>query len=574
MSGPLPAPGYLSSTSRLVSDMQSAAELVNSVIKEMLGAAPEAATLSISSNSITPPDNACVLPVDQSGGGTINTVNVSNSRDGQIYIIHSVSASNPITIANLASGSGVQIATFSGQNIVLTNPAVFISLKYNATLNRFQEIFPYPNWSAPGAIGGTTPSSGAFTTLTLSGSVAAHTWLGNNTGSNAAPSFHALTAADLPSSVVNSSGNLSPLFTTSISSQSLSFSLSNAAAGTLFGNFSGSAAGPSFNNPGTADQLLGVSHSGGGLEYKSIVAGSNITVTPGAGVITIAATGSGSGTVSNVTNLRLYTQAGAPNADSSGPSSTLFVGPLLTGNQCASYSGTAMVLQTVIETAVSMSGNTVGANYDVYYKNVSGVITLSQVAWTNSTTPPTRGSDAFGRLCKNGDTTSLLVGAYTAISATTCQDDPSIRGVSNALCPIAKNLYATDTTTEFNFSTVPWIPADSNETNGQGRFSWLSCLPNSMVNCRYQALCNCISGNYMGIGIGIDSISSVVAGSILRGIAGNPVATANAGWFASNLIGSHYAQAMVDGTGNVYANTSSFLGGSGIATFMDGLVWN
>ena len=53
---------------------------------------------------------------------------------------------------------------------------------------------------------------------------------------------------------------------------------------------------------GSADQLLGVAHTGGALEYKTLNAGSNITITPAAGSITIAASGGGggSGTVTSV----------------------------------------------------------------------------------------------------------------------------------------------------------------------------------------------------------------------------------------------------------------------------------
>ena len=46
---------------------------------------------------------------------------------------------------------------------------------------------------------------------------------------------------------------------------------------------------------GSADQLLGVTHTGGALEYKTLTAGPNVTITPAAGSITIASTGSGGG---------------------------------------------------------------------------------------------------------------------------------------------------------------------------------------------------------------------------------------------------------------------------------------
>ena len=392
----LPPDGFLSSDDRTTADMQAAVENGNSWGKELMGGASEGPTLSIVSNIITPPNDACIFPVDATGGGTVNLINISNIRDGGIVGLHCVSSSDPITISNLATGSGsnVPVATFSGQNIILTNPAAFGFFKYNATLNQFQEVFPAPDWPSPGAIGSITPNSGAFTSVTIStplevssggtgtstaaggslfgvfaGSTSAPSFnapgssnqilgvantgggleyksilagdnvtvtlaagsitiaavgfpnpmtavgdiivgstggsparLGGNTSAtkefltqtgtgsaSAAPQWGSIVIEDLPSSVVTSSGNLSPLFSAAISSQNLTFSLNNSSAATIFGNFTGSSGPPSFNSPGTTDQFLSVAHSGGGIEWKSIVAGANITITPAAGQITIAA---------------------------------------------------------------------------------------------------------------------------------------------------------------------------------------------------------------------------------------------------------------------------------------------
>ena len=68
---------------------------------------------------------------------------------------------------------------------------------------------------------------------------------------------------------------------------------------------------------GAADQLLGVQHSGGGLEYKTLTAGSNISITPAAGSLTIASTGGGGGGTGTVTSVGLtlpgfITVAGSP----------------------------------------------------------------------------------------------------------------------------------------------------------------------------------------------------------------------------------------------------------------------
>ena len=57
---------------------------------------------------------------------------------------------------------------------------------------------------------------------------------------------------------------------------------------TLAGVGSVAGGGTGLTAAGSADQLLGVAHTGGALEYKRLTAGSNITITPAAGAINIA----------------------------------------------------------------------------------------------------------------------------------------------------------------------------------------------------------------------------------------------------------------------------------------------
>lgn len=105
-----------------------------------------------------------------------------------------------------------------------------------------------------------------------------------------------------------SSGNLSPLFTTSVANATttpaLSFALSNVSANQFLAGPSGGGAtsptyraiaGADFGTPG-ANKVLGVNSTNSGWEYKTITAGSNVTVTNGVGTITIAASGGGGAT--------------------------------------------------------------------------------------------------------------------------------------------------------------------------------------------------------------------------------------------------------------------------------------
>jgi hypothetical protein len=337
MSGPLPAPGYIRNTSRTVSDAQTEWELDIAVAKETLGGTSEGATLSITSNTITPVDDYCVYPVDASGGGTINTINVSNMRDGQLLFLHCVTSSDPITIANMVSGSGVQIATFSGRNIVLTNPAQFVALKYNESANVFQEMFPQPNWGAPGPIGSSTASTGTFTSISVTG---------------------------------------------------------NVAAGTIFGNFGSSSAAPSFTAPGSTDQLLGVAHSGGGLEYKSIVAGSNITITPASGSITIAATGSSESEIFSALIMQSLAIPAVPSITQHGTAGSTVYG----------YAVTAVLADGSTQTAISPIATTITGNATLSPSNYNTISWSSISGAASYTVYRTTGGGSSGKIGQTAST--------------------------------------------------------------------------------------------------------------------------------------------------------------------------
>jgi hypothetical protein len=71
--------------------------------------------------------------------------------------------------------------------------------------------------------------------------------------------------------------------------------LTMAGVGTAAGVATVAGGGTGLTAVGSADQLLGVAHTGGALEYKTLTAGSNVTITPAAGSITISAAGGSSG---------------------------------------------------------------------------------------------------------------------------------------------------------------------------------------------------------------------------------------------------------------------------------------
>ena len=257
-----------------------------------------------------------ILGVAHTGGGleyktlTAGSNIILTPAAGSITI-----AGNPGTVTTFTAGSAAPFFTTTVNTPGSTPGLVFNITSQNANTSCMGPASGGPAtptfrslvtndipWALPGAIGSTTPSSGAFTTLSLTGSVGPNLWLGNNTGGSAAPGFASITTSDLPSTVVTSSGGLTSFFTTSIVAQSLSFSLANGGAGSLWGNFSGSSGAPSYNAPGSADTVLGVAHTGGGLEYKSITGTGNISVTPTAGNLQIATTATVTKTATAVVN--------------------------------------------------------------------------------------------------------------------------------------------------------------------------------------------------------------------------------------------------------------------------------
>lgn len=136
-----------------------------------------------------------------------------------------------------------------------------------------------------------------------------------------------------------SAGNLSPLFTSSVANPTttpaLTFSLSNAAANTVFGNATGSGASPSYGqivtgqitnsavtlgkiaNAAANSKLLGSGAAGSGSPYSEITLGTNLSMS---GTTLNATGGGGSGCTTSGSNL-LYGDGAGGCANVSGATS-------------------------------------------------------------------------------------------------------------------------------------------------------------------------------------------------------------------------------------------------------------
>jgi hypothetical protein len=136
---------------------------------------------------------------------------------------------------------------------------------------------------------------------------AANSFFGNFTGSPGAPSYNVPTGSPSSSTFLRgdytwgtpagsvtsfSSGNMAPLFTTSVATATttpaLTYTLTNAAANSFFGNFSGSTGAPSYNVPtGTPSSST---YFRGDYTWASISGGASTTLAAGANINLISGT--------------------------------------------------------------------------------------------------------------------------------------------------------------------------------------------------------------------------------------------------------------------------------------------
>lgn len=134
-----------------------------------------------------------------------------------------------------------------------------------------------------------TPTTTPAVTYSLSNVSSGQGLFGPATGAATTPTYRSMVASDMPTTTVNTVGNLSPLFTASISNQALSFVQVQQASGqVLCGPVSGGSANPTFRG------LTGLDLQ------NAVIAGSNVSLAlvPSSGQLQISSTGSGGGSTS------------------------------------------------------------------------------------------------------------------------------------------------------------------------------------------------------------------------------------------------------------------------------------
>lgn len=165
------------------------------------------------------------------------------------------------------------------------------------------------------------------------------------------------------------------------------------------GTLGTSKGGTNLTTIGSASQVLGVNTGATGLEYKTITAGSGITVTPAAGSITIAATNTG--TVTTVSVVTANGFAGTVANASSTPAITLTtsVTGVLKGNGTAISAATAgtdySAGTSALATGILKSTTTTGALSIATFSDLP--ISLYKENASSPTTPSATGTNAIAQ---------------------------------------------------------------------------------------------------------------------------------------------------------------------------------
>ena len=226
------------------------------------------------------------------------------------------------------------------------------------------------------------------------------------------------------------------------------------------GTWNGSVIGLSYGgtglgSSGTANQMLGMSSGSTSLEYKSLVAGSNITILHSTNSITISST-SGGGGGSGVVNTGLATQVAyyAVGGTSVSGTSNLTVGTTGVGISFATQSTSSTSGSLIVAGGIGVSGNVrVGSGL-----GVSGALNFV--------------SGTFGNLGSSTFTLNFLSAGNSPISLNVLSDNSlSFEGSSGQLLSISNNLSSGFIYSINNISGLPLFRANANGNVAMGEFA-------------------------------------------------------------------------------------------------------
>lgn len=415
---------------------------------------------------------------------------------------------------------------------------------------------------------GSPVTSAGNITLSLTNAASGQFWAGPATGAATTPTYRVIVVSDLPTTTVNSVGNLSPLFTASISNQALAFAQVPQASGQFYaGPVSGANVNPTFRAMASGDLPSGIPASkiGAGTvddaEYgylngvtnaiqtqidgkqpldatltalaaynangfvtqtgadtfaaRTLAVAGGLTIQESGTVITISASGvSGGGgtTVNSTCQGRLTLESGVAVSTTSQTAKTTLYWTPYAGNQVALInSASTWAVYTVTEKSISLSGLTASRPYDVFLYDNGGTPTLELTSWTSDTARATNIVFQDGVYVRSGNFTRRYLGTIR-ITGTTgqCEDSSARRFVWNYYNRVSRSLVATDSTDTWTYSSTTYRPFNNSSTDGTGRVAVVVGVTEDVITLDATNLFggSAVSTQQGFCGIGVDSTTT------------------------------------------------------------------
>jgi len=215
---------------------------------------------------------------------------------------------------------------------------------------------------------------------------------------------------------------------------------------------------------GSADQLLGVAHTGGALEYKTLTAGPNVTITPAAGSITIASTGGGGGGGGGMSN-PMTTAGDTIYGGASGTPERLAIGT--SGQVHTVVSGSpawaAPVTETVINSVMSSDYSSITGTFSNVGLSVvlptAGTYLITGSVRSGFTINNSVGTQAWLVLQLYDSTNSVKVPNSLAISCFGCVQLASTAIVFQGMTPLGPYIYTVTGSTTINLQAATGVAA-------------------------------------------------------------------------------------------------------------------
>ena len=256
---------------------------------------------------------------------------------------------------------------------------------------------------------------------------------------------------------------------------------------------------------GTSGQVL-TSQGSGALPTWTTPAATGITSVTGSAPVA-ASTTSGAVTVSlsysNGPTGRLTLTSNTPVTTTDVTAAgTIYFTPYK-GNTLSLYNGTVWVTYVFTQMSLSLSGYTSGNCYDIFVYNNSGTLTLTSIAWTNSTTRATSLSLQNGAYVSSSNSGYLYLGTIYMSASGQTQDALSGRYVWNYYNRITRTMSFYSTASNWTYGTTTWRKAN----NANYQVNFVIGLVEDNITATVQTTVDAPSGAYGSIGMGLNSTS-------------------------------------------------------------------